>query len=260
MHTIAYITPDTGRVVEADDSASLSDADESVLAALANAGDRAAASEYFARNLPKLRIIARAIGSDIMDYEDLLSDAAATVLDKWTVGTGPTTYVTAYLAQAMRNRVRDELRSPRSRVGALVDEPVIDQSPSHRRADWHREYDLLRRALRSMPADQRTVLLATAVDGRKTGEVATEFGRDPGSVYSLLRRAKLRLRRAILAVAIDDNARGAECRALVKRLPDAVPARPDQLDNPVVVAHVRACDGCATAWSAYDSLAQAAAA
>ncbi len=101
----------------------------------------------------------------------------------------------------MRNIVVDEYRASRSRdvplglEGMPTDESVDD---SLREIELDGEFTLIREAFRSLPEDQRKVLDAVTVHGRKPSELTSELGRNAAAVSNLLRRAKLALRRATL--------------------------------------------------------------
>ncbi|WP_254791517.1 RNA polymerase sigma factor, partial [Curtobacterium sp. MCBA15_005] len=61
---------------------------------------------------------------DQIDPEDLLSEALVRLVEKWASGNGPSEHVNAYVIRSMRNRVIDELRSPRSKTDAVEDEQL----------------------------------------------------------------------------------------------------------------------------------------
>ena len=100
--------PSSGSKAEAGPTGETSIADE--LARRAASGDRAAAAEFFRQNQRMLRSMARRMASDVLDPEDLLSEAVTTLLERWARGAGPDRSIVAYLISTMRNRVIDELR------------------------------------------------------------------------------------------------------------------------------------------------------
>lgn len=203
----------------------------------------------------KLRSIARFVAGRTLDPDDLLSDAVTTTVGKWRAGCGPTANVVAYAAQTMRNRVRDEARSPRSRVIALEGIEIAEQPRDHD-IDLHAEFAQVRRALAALPADQRLALVATVVDGRKPADLVDELRRPAPAISSLLRRAKLGLRRAILVDLIHRNAQDEVCRRGAQSLPERVPTDLDDWDDAGsrTLGHVRSCTGCTAAWESFASL------
>ena len=224
----------------------------------ANAGDRGAAGEYLAENLPYLLSIARRISNGVLDPDDLAADAIAALLALWAEGRGPTSNPNAYLSRAMRNRLIDEYRSPRSRVGGILDadEELQPHFDSTRRTDLHREYAYVAAALQSLPPDQQLVLKAVVVDGRKPGDLEGELARRAPAISSLLRRAKLSLRRATLRVVLEEDA-PADCRRAAGDLPESVAVQMEDVPRSRGMAHIRTCDRCRAAWGRFGALTSA---
>ncbi|WP_314650445.1 sigma-70 family RNA polymerase sigma factor [uncultured Microbacterium sp.] len=230
-----------------------------VLAALvarAAAGDRDAAGEYFARMLPSLTLTARRIAGISHDADDLLGDAVLVVLAKWLDGTGPTENVPAYIAQIMRNRIRDDFRSPRSRVAALenVDEPASTADPRIRELEIGSELAIVRRALAELPTDQQRVLVATVLEGRKPRDLEEHMARPASAIYSLTRRAKGNLRRTTLRLLLEDGARPA-CVEAAQLLPETVGDTLEQTRSSRATDHYRGCPYCRRSWKRFAGLA-----
>lgn len=228
------------------------------LAEAANRGDRAAAGEYLTRNLPLLSGMARRLSTDALDPDDLLAEALVNLLAKWSAGTGPASGANAYVIRSMRNRVVDELRSPRSRVLPLPeDEQLMPvQEPSTRAADLHREYSIVATALGTLPEDQRRALWATVVEGRKPADLAAELERPASAVYALSRRARVGLRRAALRVVLEEGA-PESCRGSAARLPETIPQTLDEAADSAGMAHIRTCERCRAAWTRFSAMASA---
>lgn len=221
----------------------------------ANAGDRTAAGEYLADNLPHLLRMARWIANGVIDHEDLASDAITSLLSLWVQGSGPTTNPNSYVVRSMRNRVIDEYRSPRSRVRGVIDAdaelpPHVD---STRDADLHREYRYVTSALGSLPLDQRQALIGVVVDGRKPAELEAELGRPASAIYSLVRRAKVGLRRGTLREILEEGAPDT-CRRAARRLPETVSELVDEAPNSRGMTHIRTCARCRAAWARFGAL------
>ncbi len=230
-----------------------------VLAALvarAATGDRDAAGEYFARMLPSLTLTARRIAGISHDADDLLGDAVLVVLAKWLDGSGPTDNVPAYIAQIMRNRIRDDFRSPRSRVAALenVDEPASTADPRIRELEIESELAIVRRALAELPTDQQRVLVATVLEGRKPRDLEEHMARPASAIYSLTRRAKGNLRRTTLRLLLEDGARPA-CVEAAQLLPETVGDTLEQTRSSRATDHHRGCPYCRRSWKRFAGLA-----
>jgi RNA polymerase sigma factor (sigma-70 family) len=229
-------------------------ADETLLAEAA-AGSRAAAGAYLARHLRFLSAMARKLSMRTVDPEDLLADAVTRLLTKWANGTGPAENVNAYLITTMRNIVTDELRSPRSRAVPLEDEAELAaaEDMTVRATELHREFDWVRRALLRLPEDQRLVLTATVIHGRKSGDLTEELGRSAAAVYTLNHRAKQSLRRSVLQVMLDEDApelcAGASAGLdVVGETPELSTSHGPGLD------HIRQCARCRRVWGAFATL------
>lgn len=226
------------------------------LVAAAAAGDRDAAGEYFAQTLPMLTITARRIAGVSHDADDLLGEALLVVLAKWAEGTGPTDNVPGYIAQTMRNRIRDDFRSPRSRVAALdkVEEPASAADPRIRELEIESELAIVRRALAELPSDQQRVLVATVLEGRKPRDLEEHMARPASAIYSLSRRAKSNLRRTTLRLLLEENARP-ECVAAAQLLPESVGDTPDDTKAGRATDHYRTCRYCRRSWKRFAGLA-----
>ncbi|MFF3026555.1 RNA polymerase sigma factor [Microbacterium sp. NPDC057944] len=182
-------TPSTEAVAESN----------AALIAAAADGDRAAAGEYFAQNLRMLTAMARRIAGNVMDADDLLSEAIVSVLALWVRGTGPRTHLAAYLARAMRNRVTDELRSPRSRTWNLDSswERAADNDPRLTEIDLERDVAAVHEILSLLPDDQRIVLTAMHIEGAKPRDLEVRLDRPASAISSLAQRAKANFRRLL---------------------------------------------------------------
>lgn len=235
------------------------DLDPDVLQALVRAaasGDRDAAGEYFAQMLPTLTITSKRVAGITHDADDLLGDALLVVLAKWADGSGPTDNVPAYIAQTMRNRIRDDFRSPRSRVAALdnVEEPASNADPRIRELEIESELAIVRKALAELPSDQQRVLVATVLEGRKPRDLEEHMARPASAIYSLSRRAKGNLRRTTLRLLLEENARP-ECVAAAQLLPDSVGDTPEATKANRSTDHYRTCPYCRRSWKRFAGLA-----
>ncbi|MFF7293664.1 RNA polymerase sigma factor [Microbacterium sp. NPDC008134] len=226
------------------------------LVRLAATGDRDAAGEYFALMMPSLTLTAKRVAGITHDADDLLGDALLMVLSKWSQGTGPTENVPAYIAQTMRNRIRDDFRSPRSKVAPLdnVEEPASTADPRIRELEIESEMAIVRRALAELPSDQQRVLVATVLEGRKPRDLEEHMARPAAAIYSLTRRAKGNLRRTTLRLLLEENARP-ECVAAAQLLPETVGDTPEGTKGGRSAEHYRTCPYCRRSWKRFAGLA-----
>jgi RNA polymerase sigma factor (sigma-70 family) len=237
---------------------SFSGANDEEIAVAAAAGDRDAAEEYFARNISLLAGMARRLGGTVVDPDDLLSTAITALLTRWHAGSGPRENLNGYLIQSMRNRVVDEIRSPRSKQVSIekTDEPAVEDAAAYERIDVHHESGLVVKALATLPQDQRSVLVGTVIEGRKSGEIAESLGRPASVVYSLVNRARLSLRRALLSEYIKENA-PPECAKAARQLPKLVPEDVDLAPESRGMKHIRTCKRCRASWAKFGTLGSA---
>lgn len=135
-----------------------------------------------------------------LDGEDLVAEAFERVMRLWAAGRGPRQGVHGYLVNSMRNRVVDELRSPRSAVVVGIPDGYVAPSTL---GDPERELEraevraALQEALRRLPEASREMLLETCVQGRKVSEVAEALGVPADIVSQRVYRAKRELRRIL---------------------------------------------------------------
>lgn len=220
-------------------------------------GDDTVVSAYFRANAGLLLAMARRFAPPSLDPEDLLSEAVTSLLSQWSKGTGPQDHINAYLVQSMRNRAKDELKSPRSRTYALelVEESPAQPSPLLDRAELNNEITLLRKALARLPSDHQTVLRETIVNGRKPAELRNVLNRPASAITALTVRAKRGLRRAMLQVLISEGTD--ECRKAVRHVPNPVPQELVTIDARGRPTHFSSCAHCRRSWARFAALPSA---
>jgi RNA polymerase sigma factor (sigma-70 family) len=231
---------------------------EDEVIALAAAGDHDAMTEFVVRRRAWLSTRAGQIAGSTMDPDDLLSDVLVPLMARWMEGSGPTEAVPTYLVSSMRNRVIDEWRSPRARVSPLSDsyDAGLADDPTLHRIELHREFALVRSALRRLPDDQRTVLWATVVDGQKPQDLQVTLGRRSSAISALKWRAVRSLRRSLLQEVLEDDA-PATCLEHLEGLPQSpLPDDPDKAEG-TGVEHARTCPRCRAAWLSFGRLGAA---
>lgn len=232
-----------------ESSVAIHEASDAVLARLAAGGERVAAGELLSRRMPMLAAMARRITLPAIDADDLLAEAIAHLLSKWAEGDGPQDGIDAYVIRSMRNRVVDEIRSPRSRTSTmeLMPEPALPEPAEFHQVELHREFTLVQSALGRLPSDQRRVLQATVVDGRKPADLVTELGRPAGAVYALQHRAKKGLQRSLLQIILEQSDEPA-CQKCSRELPKTITT--ELVDDPNAT-HLRECEHCSRGWERY---------
>lgn len=155
---------------------------------------------------------ARYIARGLVDADDLLAGAVAATWEKWLKGTGPTDNALAYVTQAMRNRLLDELKSPRHAVLPIDDLTVdLTYDDDRSRVDQHREYADIQAAVRRLPVDQRRVLMDVVVNGRKPRDLEAEYRQPAPAISTVAYRAKKALRSELFLHMIRSECDSNEC-------------------------------------------------
>ena len=154
------------------------------LLARARDGERGALDTLFSRYLPSLRRWASGRlprwARDVADTNDLVQDTLLHTLGRMD-GFEPRTEgaLNAYLRQAVKNRIRDEIRK-RQRRGAKVgvDSDVVDQEPSPlEQAIGQQALDRYEAALGRLGEDDRDLLIGRIELGLTYEELAAAAGK-----------------------------------------------------------------------------------
>lgn len=230
--------------------------DENDLTRATNSGEPGAADVLLTRSMPALRNLSRAIAGRAMEAEELLSVALLSTWEKWSQGRGPVENARAYIAQTMRNRLRDEMRAPRSRNVALDATNAHDLAHDDETDRIHAAIDneIVGAALARLLDEQRMLLTEVLVNGRKPQEVAIELGRSSGRVSSAVYRAKAALRTELVAECLRRACPGAGCGVDQEGIALLVGAKHTWNAGHPAVAEVRACPGCWAGLQAYAGL------
>ena len=142
-------------------------------------------------SLPRLRRYARALRRNDEDADDLVQDTLERAWSRAGLWQGVGDMRT-WLFSIMHNLHVDALR--RGRLDTVdLDEltPEVPVAPTQGHTLAVRDLDT---ALAALPAEQREVLLLTALDGLAYGEIAQALGIPIGTVMSRLSRGRERLR------------------------------------------------------------------
>ena len=151
-------------------------------------------SEQVFEHIPRLRRYARALVGDRYAADDLVQDTLERAWNKFHLWR-PGSDLRAWLFSIMHNVVVNQVRRKRNAIERTMEEmPVVavraTQSDSLEIAD-------VDRALRTLPAEQREVLLLIAVEGMTYEEASGALSIPIGTVMSRLSRGRERMRRVI---------------------------------------------------------------
>lgn len=173
--------------------ASRDEEDVALVQALAR-GDQQALGQLYDRYSPLLLALAHRILGPRREAEDLLHDV---LLEAWRASK---TYdrkrgtVRAWLCMRMRSRALDRLRSEgRAKVVPSEDGQTPD-SVSHADPSAAPDHSTIRKAVASLPEDQRRVLELGYFHGMTSSEIAKEIDIPIGTVKSRVARGIAQLR------------------------------------------------------------------
>jgi RNA polymerase sigma-70 factor (ECF subfamily) len=220
--------------------------DDRELIAAARAGDRVAIDELLARyEQPIYRFGLRMCGDEESAREVLQETMLAAF--RHLPGFRGDAALSTWLYQIARSFCIKERRGERPR--AELDEQLADPAPPPDRQAHARQIGAaLAEAIRSLPADQREVLVLRDVEGLSAEEAASVVGVEVGALKSRLHRARLAMREHLAGVL---DARQTEpCRELAHELSAYAGAEIDQATCAKIETHLARCDRCAGACDA----------
>ncbi len=140
-------------------------------------------------HIASLRRYARALMRDRSDAEDLMQDALARALSR-SHQFKPGTNMRAWLFTILHNIHVNNVRAKVVRPNEVPVEDHEQRLSTPARQDGRIELRDMSRAIETLPAEQRQVLLLVGLEGMKYDEVATVLGVPIGTVMSRLSRAR----------------------------------------------------------------------
>lgn len=130
------------------------------------------------------------------DAEDIVQDVVAGIFEKADV-TAPIADVAAYFYRSLRNRIVDAYRAAPKKAVALP-EPVLDERyEASVQVDWKENSEKLFKAIDSLVPAQKSVLVATELEGRSFRELSEEWDVPIGTLLARKHRAIHALRKAL---------------------------------------------------------------
>lgn len=221
-------------------------ADDTALLSRARTGDGAAIGELYEIHRPAAhRLAVLLVGLD--DADDLLADAFARVVARFTAGGGPTTNFHGYLFATMRNRHRD-LQRRGAHEEPASDHPWLLEAAVAPSEDVSEDFDadLAAAALASLPPAWQRVIHLLEVEERTVTEAAVMLGLRPAAVSSLAYRGREGLRAAYLDQLITKApARTSECDWVRQRMSRYVRATLSASSVARFDSHLPTCLTCA---------------
>ncbi|MEZ0215569.1 MAG: sigma-70 family RNA polymerase sigma factor [Rariglobus sp.] len=177
-------------------------ATDAKLLRLAGQGDQSALGKLYDRWVRPLHALACQILRDPAEAEDVLHDVFVTLWEKAADFDASRGHAFSWAATLVRNRSIDRLRS-RSRRAELLSQAVpadlgYDETntPSNGgdTTSLKENASAVRRALSSLPADQRDALQLAYFGGLTQQEIAEKLSQPLGTIKARIRRGLLKLR------------------------------------------------------------------
>ena len=154
-------------------------------------------SEYFHREYRKLVNYVRHRIADAADRdaEDVVMDVILNIFDKADIS-APIDNLSAYIYQALRNRITDLFRSRRdlTSLKEIVQESKEDTVNLLEQKQVHED---LYNALDDLSDDQRAVLIATEFEGRPFKELAEDWQVPIGTLLARKSRALQKIKQIL---------------------------------------------------------------
>ncbi|MGN7704954.1 MULTISPECIES: SigE family RNA polymerase sigma factor [Cellulosimicrobium] len=169
-------------------------------------------SDFMASAAPRLARTAWLLCGDVHLADELVQQALTRTYLHWRTARERDPY--AYARRTLANLRVDTWRRRRREV--LVAPPDLPETASDARADQHAERDVLVRALATLTARQRRIVVLRHLVGLSEREVADDLGVSVGTVKSTASRGLAQLR-SVLGAADPADARGGALRTA--RLP-----------------------------------------
>jgi RNA polymerase sigma-70 factor, ECF subfamily len=180
-------------------------ADAALLARIA-AGEQAALGELYDRFSRPLYSVALRVLNDAAEAEDIIHDVFITLWAKARDFQSSRGHAFSWALTLTRNRAIDRVRS-RKRRGELLSQAALSDlgydetdAADHDSATtlWFKEKaSAVRRALATLPADQRKALELAYFSGLTQIEIAAQLAEPLGTIKARIRRGLLKLRDVI---------------------------------------------------------------
>jgi RNA polymerase sigma-70 factor, ECF subfamily len=168
---------------------------DALLVAAIRSGDEQAMAQLYERYSPIVYSVALRVLGDTAAAEDILQEVFMQLwrhADSFDASRGS---LPGWLAVITRNRAIDSLR--KRRLESDIAEIVVSTEPDlASRMEWTRALEIIRTALGSMPAPQRSALEMAFFDGLTHIEIAEKTGDPLGTIKTRIRAGLATLRKA----------------------------------------------------------------
>jgi RNA polymerase sigma-70 factor (ECF subfamily) len=149
-------------------------------------------ADHVVAQIPRLRRYARALTGDAVEADDLVQECLARALSRltlWRAGSD----MRAWLFTIMHNLYVNDCRKEGSRPPSFPLHEVPERAQIGAEPEQALRLDDLESALRTLPGDQREVVLLVSLEGLSYRQVAKALDVPIGTVMSRLHRGRARL-------------------------------------------------------------------
>ncbi|NUN52946.1 MAG: sigma-70 family RNA polymerase sigma factor, partial [Planctomycetaceae bacterium] len=181
------------------------DTPEALLARWRGGGDAAALAALFDATAPDLFRIALATAPDPATAEDALQETFLALMEA-APRVDLSRPLVPFLVGILRHKVeKGRARNRRIPDPARLPDPDLRVEDPVRAAERSEEAEKVRRAILALPEAYRQAALLRWTHGLEPAEIAEVLGKPPGTVWSLLSRARERLKRSLAGVPVVAN-------------------------------------------------------
>jgi RNA polymerase sigma factor (sigma-70 family) len=177
----------------------------SLVAAVAEHRDRESFTRLFDHFVPRIESYLQRLGADKATAEEISQDVMITLWRKSHLFDSTKSSVTTWLYRIARNRRIDTLRRDRIEYLDPMDsafDGVADDREIESSVDLQRREEVLRAAIRDLPAEQLVLVRMAFFDSLSHSLIAEKTGLPLGTVKSRIRLGFTRLRRALEAQGV----------------------------------------------------------
>lgn len=171
--------------------------DDDFLLARAQQFDQEALGEIYDIYSPKLYAYAYRLLGDVQSSEECVAETYYRFLQSLRGGSGPHTFLKAYLYRIAHNWIIDYYRR-KPVADAFLPDRLAEEGPGPEKlASQNMEQEQIRAALLQLTPDQRQVVLLKFYEGWDNDVIAEMLQKPVGSIKSLQHRALGALRRSL---------------------------------------------------------------
>ena len=210
----------------ADTSKNVADhAQDAALIERIRTGDRTAFMGFYDRFSPLLFSVAARVLGDRKEAEDVLQEVMLVIWNKSGDYDPQLGTLSSWAVALTRNKALDRLRARTRRLRLIEEVAIMAEDsdagfvadPPTKSIHGRERAELLRTAMKDLPAEQRMAIELAFFTGLSQSDIATRLQQPLGTVKARIRRGMLRLREQLGGVAVIDESHAGASLALRAR-------------------------------------------